>query len=83
MEMMQSSKCFGGGNRRTRKNAHTCHKSITPKVISTSMKNSKIPKGKSKIKGQTTIYKTQNPLQTLFVNIAKCQSFYENAYNSK
>ena len=87
----------GGGNRRTRKNAHTCHKSITPKVISTSMESSKIPKGKSKIKaeqtiqmakrkrteGQTAIYKTQHPLQTPFVNIAKCQSFCKNAYNSR
>jgi hypothetical protein len=61
----------------------------THKVILTSMKSSKIPKGKSKIKaeqtiqmakrkrtkGQTTIYKTQHPLQTFFVNITKCQSF--------
>ena len=70
---------------------------FTHKVILTSMKSSKIPKGKSKIKaeqtiqmakrkktkGQTTIYKTQHPLQTLFVNIAKCQSFYKNAYDIK
>lgn len=39
----------GGGNRRNRKNAHTCHKSITHKVILKSKERSMIPKEYSKI----------------------------------